>query len=107
MSLLRDPCLALQVTRQVEESVAAGARILIGGPADPEMNRTGGTFYQPTVLVDMTQNMTPFQEETFGPIAPLMRFKTEEEAIIIANNTKYEQFTQEVCHYVFFHFLSY
>jgi succinate-semialdehyde dehydrogenase / glutarate-semialdehyde dehydrogenase len=75
----------------VEESVAAGARILVGGPADPEMNKTGGTFYYPTVLVDMTQDMRPFQEETFGPVAPLMKFQTEAEAIIIANNTKYEQ----------------
>lgn len=75
----------------MDESVAAGAKILVGGPADPEMNRTGGSFYQPTVLVDMTQDMKPFQEETFGPVAPLMKFRTEEEAVIIANDTKYEQ----------------
>lgn len=55
------------------------------------MNRTGGTFYLPTVLADMNSDMRPFQEETFGPVAPLMRFKTEEEAVAIANNTKYGQ----------------
>lgn len=56
------------------------------------MNRTGATFYQPTVLVDMTVDMKPFQEETFGPVAPLLKFKTEEEAVVIANNTKYGLF---------------
>jgi succinate-semialdehyde dehydrogenase / glutarate-semialdehyde dehydrogenase len=78
-----------QVTRHVENSVTLGASILVGGPADVDMNSTGATFYKPTVLVNMTQEMVPFHEESFGPIAPLMKFQTEEEAIAIANNTKY------------------
>jgi succinate-semialdehyde dehydrogenase / glutarate-semialdehyde dehydrogenase len=78
-----------QVIRHVENSVTMGANILVGGPADLDMNSTGATFYKPTVLVNMTQEMIPFHEESFGPIAPLMKFQTEEEAIAIANNTKY------------------
>lgn len=54
-----------------------------------ELNLKGGYFYQPTVLTNVTKDMLPFVEETFGPIAPLLSFKTEEEAIEIANETKY------------------
>ena len=53
------------------------------------MNSTGASFYKPTILLNMTQDMLPFTEETFGPLAAIMKFKTEEEAIAIANNTKY------------------
>lgn len=75
----------------MQESVAQGAAILLGGVADADMNRGGATFYPPTILLNMTEEMTPFREETFGPVAPLMKFKTEDEAIAIANNTKYEE----------------
>lgn len=76
-----------KVSRHVNDSVAMGARILVGGPAH-DLNSTGASFYKPTILVDMTVDMPPFLEETFGPLAPLLKFKTEEEAIKIANNTQ-------------------
>ncbi len=49
----------------------------------------GGTFFQPTVLVDATPAMAVAREETFGPLSPLFRFRTEEEAIRMANDTQY------------------
>jgi succinate-semialdehyde dehydrogenase/glutarate-semialdehyde dehydrogenase len=49
----------------------------------------GGTFFEPTVLTGATSQMKCFQEETFGPLAPLFKFKTEEEAIKLANDTEY------------------
>src|SRR3546814_14768195 len=49
----------------------------------------GGTFYQPTVLTDVTTQMKVTREETFGPVAPLFRFKTEEEAVALANDTEF------------------
>ena len=76
------------MARHVEDSVAMGAKILVGGPAS-EINTTGASFYRPTILVNMTLDMPPFREEIFGPLAPLLKFKTEEEAIAIANDTQY------------------
>src|SRR3546814_18245481 len=49
----------------------------------------GGTFYQPTVLTDVTTQMKVTREETFGPVAPPFRFKTEEEAVALANDTEF------------------
>ena len=48
----------------------------------------GGTFYQPTVLTDMTRSMPPFTDESFGPLAPLFAFGSDEEAIEMANDTR-------------------
>jgi acyl-CoA reductase-like NAD-dependent aldehyde dehydrogenase len=61
----------------------------VGGSIHNELNNTGGTFYEPTVLVDMNETMPPFYEESFGPIAPLMSFANDDEALSIANNTRY------------------
>lgn len=60
-----------------------------GGPVDSKVNEAGGFFYNPTVLTNMTEEMIPFNEESFGPICPLLKFTTEEEAITTANNTRY------------------
>ncbi len=49
----------------------------------------GGTFFQPTVLADVTSEMLVAREETFGPVAPVFRFKTEDEAIALANSTEF------------------
>ena len=65
-----------------------GATALTGGNIHEELNNQGGSFYQPTVLINMTRDMKPFHEESFGPIAPLLSFSTEEEAIEIANDTR-------------------
>jgi succinate-semialdehyde dehydrogenase / glutarate-semialdehyde dehydrogenase len=74
---------------KVEELVAdaskKGARILAGG----RRHALGGTFYEPTVLADLTPDMRIAKEELFGPVAPLFRFKTEAQAIQMANDTEF------------------
>jgi succinate-semialdehyde dehydrogenase/glutarate-semialdehyde dehydrogenase len=74
-----------KVEAQVADAVAKGGRILTGGKRHP----LGGAFYAPTVIADATPNMRCAQEETFGPVAPIFRFETEEEAIALANNTEF------------------
>ncbi|HFB98411.1 MAG TPA: aldehyde dehydrogenase family protein, partial [Bryobacterales bacterium] len=64
---------------------AKGARVVTGG----HRHELGGTFYQPTFLCDVTPEMRVTNEEIFGPVAPLYRFHTEEEAIRMANDTNY------------------
>lgn len=72
------------VTRHVEEAIAKGAKALIGGAA------TGvGTFFEPTVLVDVDHDMACMTEETFGPTLPVMRVADETEAIALANDSIY------------------
>jgi acyl-CoA reductase-like NAD-dependent aldehyde dehydrogenase len=72
------------VDSHVQDAVAAGARVLTGGKA------TGvGTFYQPTVLADVTPTMACIAEETFGPTLPVVKVADEEEAIRLANDSKY------------------
>ncbi len=76
-----------KIISQVKESVKLGATVLTGGKPNDLCNATGGTFYEPTVLVDMERNMTPFREESFGPIVPLMSYADDEEAVSLANDT--------------------
>ncbi len=72
------------VEQHMAEAVAAGARVLTGGKP------TGvGTFFQPTVLADVTPSMTCIAEETFGPTLPVVKVADEEEAIRLANDSKY------------------
>ena len=72
-----------KVERHVKDAVAKGAEIQTGG----NRHALGLTFYEPTVLTGMTSKMQIFGEETFGPVAPLFRFKTEAEVIAMANDT--------------------
>ncbi|WP_260294693.1 NAD-dependent succinate-semialdehyde dehydrogenase [Sedimenticola hydrogenitrophicus] len=74
-----------KVQRHVDDAMAKGARLMTGG----KLHELGGTFYQPTILADVTRNMRIAREETFGPVAPLFRFKTEQEAIELANDTPF------------------
>jgi len=74
-----------KVERLVNDAAEKGARVLTGG----RRHALGGTFYEPTVICDITPDMAIAQEEIFGPVAPLMRFETEEEAIRLANDTPY------------------
>jgi succinate-semialdehyde dehydrogenase/glutarate-semialdehyde dehydrogenase len=77
---------ALQkVQAHVTDALTKGAKVVTGG----KPHALGGTFYEPTVIADATTDMLFAREETFGPIAPLFRFKTEEEAVAIANSTRY------------------
>lgn len=69
----------------VDDAVAKGAKVVVGGNNDAQ----GGLYFQPTVLTGVTADMRVFREEIFGPIAPIMTYKTEEEAIRLANDTEY------------------
>ncbi len=74
-----------KVESHVANAVSGGARVLVGGAP----HSLGGLFYQPTVLADVTSDMLVSREETFGPVAPLFRFETEEEVVALANNTEF------------------
>ena len=71
------------VAELVNDAVANGAQVLLGG----QQHEKGGLFFQPTVLSNVTGSMRVAREEIFGPIAPLIRFETEQEAIELANDT--------------------
>ncbi|QPF73052.1 NAD-dependent succinate-semialdehyde dehydrogenase [Roseateles sp. DAIF2] len=83
--LIDDAALA-KVETHVADALALGARLLVGGKRRPEL---GERFFEPTLLADATQEMLCSREETFGPVAPVFRFKTEAEAIQLANNTEF------------------
>jgi succinate-semialdehyde dehydrogenase/glutarate-semialdehyde dehydrogenase len=74
-----------KVEEHVEDALTKGARIVTGGRRSDK----GGTFFEPTVLVDVKQGMKILEEETFGPVAPLIAFDTDEEAIAMANDTEF------------------
>jgi len=76
---------AADVDELVQASVAAGAQVALGGGA----HELGGCFYQPTVLTGVTSEMAVFRNEIFGPVAPVVRFSTEEEVIAMANDTEF------------------
>jgi succinate-semialdehyde dehydrogenase/glutarate-semialdehyde dehydrogenase len=80
--LIDEPALE-KVERHVADAVERGAELVVGG------ERIEGQFFQPSVLVDVTAEMAMSCEETFGPVAGIARFATEEEAIRIANDTPY------------------
>jgi putative phosphonoacetaldehyde dehydrogenase len=82
MGTVIDEAAAMRFEAVVNEAVAAGARLLIG-------NVRRGALYSPTVLDHVTPQMTVVRQETFGPVSPVIRFKTVEEAIRIANATAY------------------
>lgn len=73
-----------KVEEHVSDAVSKGARVVVGG----KRHALGRTFFEPTVLADATPDMLIFREETFGPVTPVFRFKTEEEAIRLANDTE-------------------
>ena len=82
---LIDANAVLKVEEHVADALAKGARVVAGG----RRHELGGNFFEPTVLVDVTPAMKVAREETFGPVAPLFRFKTEAEAIAMANDTEF------------------
>jgi succinate-semialdehyde dehydrogenase/glutarate-semialdehyde dehydrogenase len=73
----------------VQDAVARGARVLTGGCALTGPGYDGGWFWAPTVLVDVPAGAKILREETFGPVAPIIPFRTEEEVIAMANETEY------------------
>jgi succinate-semialdehyde dehydrogenase / glutarate-semialdehyde dehydrogenase len=74
-----------KVEQHLEDAVAKGARIALGG----RRHALGGTFFEPTVVTEVTPAMLMAREETFGPVAPLFRFETELDAIRMANDTEF------------------
>ena len=74
-----------KVERHLDDAIAKGAKVLTGGK-QPSL---GGLYYEPTVLTEVAKNMVLFKEETFGPLAPLFKFKDVDEVINMANNTNY------------------
>ena len=72
-----------KVQEHLDDATAKGAEILMGGKG----HNLGGTFYQPTVVTGVTQDMQVAQDETFGPLAALFKFETEDEVIEMANDT--------------------
>jgi succinate-semialdehyde dehydrogenase/glutarate-semialdehyde dehydrogenase len=75
-----------KVSAIVNQATAGGAKVLTGGKGSAE---AGQNFYEPTVLVNVNDSMDVYNEEIFGPVAPLFKFKTEEEAIRIGNDTPF------------------
>jgi succinate-semialdehyde dehydrogenase/glutarate-semialdehyde dehydrogenase len=74
-----------KVEEHVADVIAQGGKVITGG----KRHSLGGTFYEPTVLADVTRAMKIFTEETFGPVAPLFRFKDEKDVIEMANDTEF------------------
>jgi succinate-semialdehyde dehydrogenase/glutarate-semialdehyde dehydrogenase len=74
------------VQGHVEDALARGARLLAGGKPLPQL---GPNFFAPTILADVDHAMTVMREETFGPVLPVRSFKTEEEAIALANDSEF------------------
>jgi succinate-semialdehyde dehydrogenase/glutarate-semialdehyde dehydrogenase len=74
-----------KVEEHIADAVARGASVVTGG----KRHVLGGTFFQPTILANVPGDALIFREETFGPVAPLFRFSTEEEAIAMANDTEF------------------
>ncbi len=74
-----------KVEEHIADAVSKGARIVLGGKRHP----LGGTFFEPTIIADVTPEMLVAREETFGPLAPLFKFTTDEEAVRMANDTEF------------------
>ncbi|WP_156291556.1 NAD-dependent succinate-semialdehyde dehydrogenase [Oceanobacillus salinisoli] len=76
-----------KVSNHVDDAVSKGATVVTGGKSLSEADH--GAFYMPTVIKDVSESMIVMQEETFGPVAPVQKVETEEEAITFANSTPY------------------
>lgn len=82
---LIEPAALAKVQSHVDDAVKGGAKVLVGGKA----HALGGLFYEPTVMTEVTPKMLISKEETFGPVAPLFRFETEEDVVAMANDTDF------------------
>ena len=74
-----------KVEEHIQDAISRGARVLTGG----QRHILGGTYFQPTVLANVPADATVAREETFGPLAPLFRFETDDEALQLANDTEF------------------
>jgi succinate-semialdehyde dehydrogenase/glutarate-semialdehyde dehydrogenase len=82
--LIDDKAIA-KVEEHVADAVSKGARVALGG----KRHALGGTFFEPTILTGVTTSMLVAREETFGPVAPLFKFRSDAEAIAMANDTEF------------------
>ena len=82
---LIDQAAVEKVEEHISDAVSKGARVLLGG----KRHSLGGTFFEPTVLADVTSKMKVAREETFGPVAPLFRFYKDEDAVQFSNDTEF------------------
>jgi succinate-semialdehyde dehydrogenase/glutarate-semialdehyde dehydrogenase len=82
---LIDAAALAKVEEHIADATGLGAQVIIGG----RRHALGGTYYEPTVLTGVNADMKIFREETFGPVAPLIRFSTDAEVIELANRTEY------------------
>lgn len=82
---LIDKAAVSKVQEHIDDAVSKGAKVAAGG----KQHDLGGLFFEPTVLTEVTSSMKVAKEETFGPLAPLFRFKTEEDVVQMANDTEY------------------
>src|SRR5262245_33859104 len=82
---LIDEAAVKKVEEHISDATAKGAKVVVGG----KRHARGGLFFEPTILANVDTTMMVTKEETFGPVAPLFRFKTEEEAIRMANDTEF------------------
>lgn len=83
---MTDPRQLQVLDEQLRDALAKGARVLVGGKRKESLK---GYFFEPTVLVDVNHSMKIMTEETFGPILPIMKFRDEEEAVRLANDSRY------------------
>jgi len=84
---LIEPAAVQKVERHIADALAKGARVVVGG--SQAQTQQSGQFMAPTVLADATADMLCAREETFGPLAPIFKFNTEQEAIDAANHTEF------------------
>ena len=82
---LIDEVAVQKVEEHIGDALSKGARVVVGG----SRHALGGRFFEPTILTDVTVSMLIAREETFGPVAPLFRFRTEADAIALANDTPF------------------
>jgi succinate-semialdehyde dehydrogenase/glutarate-semialdehyde dehydrogenase len=82
---LIDEAAIAKIESHIADAVSKGAKLIQGG----NRHALGGTFFEPTVLADVSADALIFSEETFGPVAPLFRFKNDEDVIALANNTEF------------------
>ena len=82
---LIEPAALEKVERHVADALSKGAKLIAGG----KPSALGGTFYEPTILSNVTSDMLITYEETFGPVAPIIPFESDEEALRLANNSQY------------------
>ena len=82
---LIDENAVLKVEEHIADALAKGGRLVTGG----KRHSKGGTFFEPTLIADATQEMLVAREETFGPLAPVIKFETDADAIAMANDTEF------------------